>query len=60
MKQNVVTLSSCEAEYIAASSVSCQGIWIIRFVEEILNIKVRPLNSCVDNKSAIALGKNPS
>ena len=60
MKQNVVALSSCEAEYIAALATSCQGIWIIRLVEEILNIKVRPFKLYVDNKSAIALSKNPS
>ena len=29
VKQNVVALSSCEAEYIAASAASCQGIWIV-------------------------------
>ena len=28
-KQNVVMLSSCEAEYIATSAASCQGTWII-------------------------------
>ena len=60
MKQNVVALSSCEAEYIAASVASCQEIWIVRFVEELLNIKVRPFKLFVENKSAIALSKNPS
>ena len=60
MKQSVVALSSCEAEYIAASSASCQGMWIVRFVEELLNIKVRPFKLLIDNKSAIALSKNPS
>ena len=60
VKQNVVSLSSCEAEYIAASAASCQDIWIVRFVEEILNIKVRPFNLYVDKKSAISLSKNPS
>ena len=60
VKQNVVSLSSCEAEYIAASAASCQDIWIVRFVEELLNIKVRPFNLYVDNKSAISLSKNPS
>ena len=59
VKQNVVALSSCEAEYIAALAASCQGMWIIRFVEELLNIKVRPFKLFVDNKSAIALSKNP-
>lgn len=29
-KQNVVALSSCEAEYIAATTAACQGIWLNR------------------------------
>ena len=60
VKQSVFALLSCEAKYIAASAASCQGIWIIRFVEELLNIKVIPFKLFVDNKSAIALSKNPS
>ena len=60
VKQSVVALSSCEAEYIAASAASCQGIWIIRFIEELLNIKMRPFKLFVDNVSAISLHKNPS
>ena len=60
MKQNVVALSSCEAEYIVASAATCQGMWIIRFVEELLSTKVSPFKLLVDNKSAIALRKNPS
>ena len=60
VKQSVVALSSCEAEYVAASAASCQGMWIVRFVEELLNIKVRPFKLLIDNKSAIALSKNPS
>ena len=59
MKQNIVALSSCEAEYIAASTTSCQGIWIVRFVEELLNIKVIALKLFIDNKSTIALSNNP-
>ena len=60
VKQNVVVLSSCEAEYTAALAASCQGIWIIQFVEEILKIKVRPFKLYVDNKSATTLSKTPS
>ena len=60
VKQNVVALSSFEAEYIAASAASCQGIWIVRFVEELLNVMVRPFKLFVEKKSAIALSKNPS
>ena len=60
VKQGVVALSSCEAEYISASAASCQGIWIIRLIEELLNKKVSPFKSFVDNVSAISLSKNPS
>ena len=60
VKQGVVALSSCEAEYIAASAASCQGIWIVRFMEELLNKKVSPFKLLVDNVSAISLSKNPS
>ena len=35
-------------------------MWIVRFVEEILKIKVKPFKLHVDNKYAIALSKNPS
>ena len=60
VKQSVVALSSCEAKYIAASATSCQGIWIVRFIEELLSMKVRPFKLFVDNVSAICLSKNPS
>ena len=56
----MVALSACEAEYIAASAASCQGIWIVRFIEELLNKKVSPFKLYVDNVSAISLSKNPS
>ena len=60
VKQSVVVLSSCEAEYTAASAASCQGIWIVHFIEELLNKKVSPFKLLVDNVSAISLSKNPS
>lgn len=36
-KQKVVVLSSCEAEYIAATTAACQGVWLARLLGEILN-----------------------
>ena len=30
MKQKVVALSSCEAEYIVAATAACQGVWLAR------------------------------
>jgi hypothetical protein len=58
-KQKVVALSSCEAEYIAAGSGACQGVWLARLLKELTNSEsVAPVLK-VDNKSAIDLSKNP-
>ncbi|BAH94361.1 Os08g0484000 [Oryza sativa Japonica Group] len=35
-KQKVVALSSCEAEYIAATGAACLGIWLARLLAEVL------------------------
>jgi hypothetical protein len=55
----VVALSSCEAKYIASASAACQGIWLSRLLGELLRIKALKVKLLVDNKSAIALSKNP-
>jgi hypothetical protein len=54
-----VALSSCEAEYIASAGAACQGVWLSRLLGELLRIKAPKVNLLVDNKSAIALSKNP-
>jgi hypothetical protein len=58
-KQKVVTASSCEAEYIAAATAACQGIWLARLLGELLNKKAAPFSLFIDNKSTISLCKNP-
>ncbi|KAG8657524.1 hypothetical protein MANES_03G075182v8 [Manihot esculenta] len=58
-KQKVVALSSCEAEYIAATTGTCQGTWISRLLHELIGWKTNKFELRVDNKSAIALTKNP-
>jgi hypothetical protein len=58
-KQKVVALSSCEAEYIAATTVACQGVWVGRLLGDLLNKKDDIATIFVDNKSAIQLCKNP-
>jgi hypothetical protein len=58
-KQRVVALSSCEAEYIASANAACQGIWLSRLLGELLGIQTPKVKLLVDNKSAIALSKNP-
>ncbi|GAU15733.1 hypothetical protein TSUD_235460 [Trifolium subterraneum] len=58
-KQPIVTLSTTEAEFVAAASCACQGLWL-RNVLEHLNIsqKGTTLIHC-DNSSSIKLSKNP-
>ena len=55
-KEPVVALSSCEAEYIAASKAACQAIWLCS-----LGINQRcKLRLLVDNQSTINLAKYPA
>ncbi|XP_074323266.1 secreted RxLR effector protein 161-like [Apium graveolens] len=57
--QRVVALSSCEAEYMAATLAACQSIWLCGLLEEISGQKIGPVILHVDNKSIIELMKNP-
>ncbi|KAJ9560140.1 hypothetical protein OSB04_005300 [Centaurea solstitialis] len=58
-KQQCVALSSCEAEFMAATTATCQGIWVSRLVHEITGKKVGPFMLYLDNKSTVDLIKNP-
>ena len=58
-KQRVVALSSCESEYMAATTAACQGIWLARLLGEIKDEELKAAVLNVDNKSAISLSKNP-
>lgn len=58
-KQNIVALSSCEAEYVAASTGACQAIWLSRLLGEITGKDPQKVKLLVDNKSVIALSRNP-
>ena len=58
-KQKVVALSSCEAEYIAAATAACQGVWLSRLLAEMTGKEPVKVQLLVDNKSAISLSKNP-
>ena len=58
-KQPIVTLSSCEAEYVAATSCVCHVVWLRNLLKELSMTQEDPTQIFVDNKSAIALAKNP-
>jgi len=59
IKQKVVALSSCEAEYIAASTAATQALWLSRLLAELLGRGVEVVELKMDSKSALALAKNP-
>jgi hypothetical protein len=58
VKQQVVVLSSCEAEYIAASTASTQALWLVRLLSDLLGRDTGAVELRVDSKSALALAKN--
>ncbi|KAJ0868674.1 putative RNA-directed DNA polymerase [Helianthus annuus] len=58
-KQQTVALSSCEAEFMAATSAACQALWLRELLSEITGCTQQRVVLRVDNLSAIALMKNP-
>jgi hypothetical protein len=59
MKQKVVAQSSYESEYIAAVNAMCQTLWLAQVLAEVQGFAPSTPLLRVDNKSAIALIKNP-
>ena len=58
-KQPIVTLSSCESEYVAATSCTCHAIWLRQLLKELHLEQKEATVVMIDNKSAQALAKNP-
>ena len=58
-KQEIVALSSCEAEFMAATEAAKQAIWLQELLSEVMGEICAKVTIRVDNKSAIALTRNP-
>ncbi|GMI80006.1 hypothetical protein HRI_001669900 [Hibiscus trionum] len=58
-KQPIVTLSTCEAEYVAASWCVCHAIWLRNLLSKMELKQLGATLIQVDSKSAIELAKNP-
>ncbi|KAL8088344.1 hypothetical protein AgCh_038209 [Apium graveolens] len=58
-KQRCVALSSCEAEFMAATAATCQGIWLRNVLMQVTGEQLGPVVIYIDNRSAIDLAKNP-
>jgi hypothetical protein len=52
-------MSSCEAEYIAASTTSTQAIWLARLLGDLLGRVAGAVELRVDSQSTLTLAKNP-
>ena len=49
-KQNIITLSSTEAEYVAKTHAAKEGIWLKTFVKEMNGKMISPLTIMGDNQ----------
>ncbi|XP_048228341.1 secreted RxLR effector protein 161-like [Ricinus communis] len=58
-KQTTVALSSCEAEYVAATMATQECVWLKRLVQELVSTVNYLIPIYCDNKSAIKLSENP-
>jgi hypothetical protein len=58
VKQQVVAFSSCETEYITASTASTQTLCLVRLLSDLLGRNTGAVELGVDSKSALTLAKN--
>ncbi|GKV14990.1 hypothetical protein SLEP1_g25791 [Rubroshorea leprosula] len=57
-KQPIVTLSTTEAEYVAATSCACRAVWLRRIIEELELNQHEATSIYCNNSSAIKLSRN--
>lgn len=58
-KQAIVTLSSTEAEYVAATSCACHCVWVKGILQQFNTKPCQCFEILCDNSSSIKLSKNP-
>jgi hypothetical protein len=59
-KQTSVALSSAEVEYMAASLVSCEAIWLHKLLAGLFGQELEPTVIHCDNQSCIKLSGEPN
>lgn len=59
MKQPLVTLSTTEAEFVAAAACACQAVWMRRILEKMGQKQNGSTTIMCDSSSAIKLSRNP-
>jgi hypothetical protein len=58
-KQKIVTLSSCEAEYVALTEAAKEAMWIKLLDKNVKKSEEKIMTIYEDNQSTIKLSKNP-
>lgn len=58
-RQHSVSLSTTEAEYVAASHAAKESVWLKQLLSDIGEYFDTPIKLCIDNQSAIRLIRNP-
>jgi len=58
-KQPIVTLSTTEAEFVAAAACACQAVWMGRILENLNHAQDGCTTLMCDNNSTIKLSRNP-
>jgi hypothetical protein len=58
-KQPTISLSSTEAEYVAAASTASELVWLRQFLSELDFLPDGPTTLLTDNQSSMALARNP-
>ena len=59
-KQELVTLSTMEAEYVGATHAAKELVWFRHLIKEIFRPLIFPTILCLDNQSAIILANSES
>ena len=59
-KQELITLLTTEAEYVAATHATKEGIWLCHLIREVFHPLSHPTPLYSDNQSAITLTKDGS
>ena len=57
-RQDTISLSTTEAEYIALTHAAKEAIWFKQFLTEIFGLAGHPISILSDNQSAIALARD--
>jgi hypothetical protein len=57
-KQSNIALSTMEAEYIAASSASCEAIWLRKLLTDLFDLEMKATMILCNNQSCIKMTEN--